>query len=298
MKTKEIWRKVIDCENKSLTDSMGQQRFVELIYLSGSFARGFDTDNSDLDLIMVIHETPYDLLTDIKIVEQHVIDDPDIIGGLAKELKLKHTPKKIDIKIVDLRHFYKELTKGNPNILDAINRGAVCVPVKFKPIKSTLTSEELDQLTSNIQTELNHFQYMWINQIGYVGACFGMALNSKKRINNDDSSMKMVDTIYYFIKIMLPWMPEDMLLKFDLQHNYHQELHAPQFDDLIMREKRHKELVHDAKEDLDNEIETLKKMRAITLAGRNDEFHLAKIDDVRYLAADLFRNELEKNKLF
>lgn len=216
----QIYHQLITELAPHLQDGMQHQRRVLAVYLSGSASRNMQNANSDLDLVILIKESKYDLLTNTKLIKQIKFTDQTILQAICKQAGLKLSPKSADLKIIDLRYFYREISKMNPNIIDMINHGPLYVRKTTKPdwIKQNKPN--------NLITNLKQIDYFNLNQLAYLGAVLGMANNMLKHLDNDHM-IKEVDLINYFIKLIKPHLlgkAGEIPYKAIISHNYHQEL--------------------------------------------------------------------------
>ena len=216
----QIYHQLITELTPHLQDGMQHQRRVLAVYLSGSASRNMQNANSDLDLVILVKESKYDLLTNTKLVKQIKFTDQTILQAICKQAELKLSPESADLKIIDLRYFYREISKMNPNIIDMVNRGPLYARKTTKPdwIKQNKPS--------NLITDLKQIDYFSLNQLAYLGAILGMANNMLKHLDNGHM-IKEVDLINYFINLIKPHLLEktsEISYKVVISHNYHQEL--------------------------------------------------------------------------
>ena len=301
MKFNTFYKDIIKYEDKHLHDGLGQTRKVVAVYMSGSFARGFANSNSDLDLIMLVHETPHDLLTDVKINCHDMTDDLTMRQDAKERLDLKYVPREIDVKVVGIKFFYKELTKMNPTIIGAVKRGYVYAPMRGGTAHDDVSTYMYVAPKSEIPHMLDtkFINYFMLKQLGYISALLGMANNAQKKISTSSAkadSYKMVDNINYFIKLIVPHISNNFAPDFDLRHNYHKEMSNVTFDALGMQVERSKRLREDAVIDLDNEIKLLNKIKKYLLKENNDMSYKTEVNKVRWQVEELFAKELMKNR--
>ena len=214
----QIYHQLITELAPHLQDGMQHQRRVLAVYLSGSASRNMQNANSDLDLVILVKESKYDLLTNTKLIKQIKFTNQTILQAICKQTGLKLSPKSADLKIIDLRYFYREISKMNPNIIDMVNHGPLYVRKTTKPdwIKQNKPS--------NLITDLKQIDYFSLNQLAYLGAILGMANNMLKHLDNDHM-VKEVDLINYFIKLIKPHLlgkTSEISYKVVISHNYHQ----------------------------------------------------------------------------
>ena len=240
-----------------LQDGMQHQRRVLAIYLSGSTSRNMQNANSDLDLIILVKESKYDLLTNAKLVKQIKFNNQTILQAICKRSGLKLSPESADLKIIDLRYFYREISKMNPNIIDMVNRGPLYV-------RKTTKSDWIKP--NNLIANLKQIDYFSLNQLAYLGAVLGMANNMLKHLDNDHM-IKEVDLINYFINLIKPHLlgeASEISYKVVISHNYHQEL--VDIDANVLR--------LDAGRDLTAMIHYLEQVRNATLIDlKNPKLH-------------------------
>ena len=259
-KTMQIYHQLITELIPHLQDGMQHQRRVLAVYLSGSASRNMQNANSDLDLVILVKESKYDLLTNTKLVKQIKFTDQTILQAICKQAELKLSPESADLKIIDLRYFYREISKMNPNIIDMINHGPLYVRKTTKPdwIKQNKPS--------NLITDLKQIDYFSLNQLAYLGAILGMANNILKHLDNDHM-IKEVDLINYFIKLIKPHLlgkAGEIPYKVVISHNYHQELVDTSIS--VLRP--------DAKRDLTAMIHYLEQARNVALIDlKNHKLH-------------------------
>ena len=230
----QIYHQLITELTPHLRDDMQHQRRVLAVYLSGSASRNMQNANSDLDLIVLVKESKYDLLTNAKLIKQIKFNNQTILQAICKQAELKLSPKSADLKIIDLRYFYREISKMNPNIIDMISHGPLYVRKTTKPdlIKQNKPN--------NLITDLKQINYFSLNQLAYLGAVLGMANNMLKHLDNDHM-VKEVDLINYFIKLIKPHLlgkTSEIPYKAIISHNYHQELVDTDADILRLDAKR------------------------------------------------------------
>lgn len=247
----QIYHQLINELTPHLQDGMQHQRRVLAVYLSGSASRNMQNANSDLDLVVLVKESKYDLLTNAKLVKQIKFTNQTILQAICKQVGLKLSPKSADLKIIDLRYFYREISKMNPNIIDMVNRGPLYVRKTTKPdwIKQNKPS--------NLIANLKQIDYFSLNQLAYLGALLGMANNMLKHLDNNHM-IKEVDLINYFIKLIKPHLlgkTSEIPYTVAISHNYHQEL--VNTDANVLRP--------DAKSDLTAMIHYLKQARNTAL---------------------------------
>ena len=216
----QIYHQLITELMPHLQDGMQHQRRVLAVYLSGSASRNMQNANSDLDLVILVKESRYDLLTNAKLVKQIKFNNQTILQAICKQARLKLSPESADLKIINLRYFYREISKMNPNIIDMINHGPLYVRKITKPdlIKQNKPN--------NLIADLKQIDYFNLNQLAYLGAVLGMANNMLKHLNNDHM-IKEVDLINYFIKLIKPHLlgkTSEIPYTVTVSHNYHQEL--------------------------------------------------------------------------
>lgn len=216
----QIYHQLITELAPHLQDGMQHQRRVLAIYLSGSASRNMQNANSDLDLVILVKESKYDLLTNAKLVKQIKFTNQTILQAICKQAGLKLSPESADLKIIDLRYFYREISKMNPNIIDMINHGPLYVRKTTKP--DWIKQNKPNSLIVN----LKQIDYFSLNQLAYLGAVLGMANNMLKHLDNDHM-VKEVDLIDYFIKLIKPHLlgeASEIPYTVVISHNYHQEL--------------------------------------------------------------------------
>lgn len=230
----QIYHQLINELTPHLQDGMQHQRRVLAIYLSGSASRNMQNANSDLDLVVLVKESKYDLLTNAKLVKQIKFTDQTILQAICKQAGIKLSPESADLKIINLRYFYREISKMNPNIIDMVNRGPLYVRKTTKPdwIKQNKPS--------NLIADSKQIDYFSLNQLAYLGAVLGMANNMLKHLDNDHM-IKEVDLINYFIKLIKPHLlgkTSEIPYTVAISHNYHQELVDTDADILRLDAKR------------------------------------------------------------
>lgn len=216
----QIYHQLITELAPHLQDGLQHQRRILAIYLTGSASRNMQSTNSDLDLVILVKESKYDLLTNAKLVKQIKFNNQTILQAICKQAGLKLSPKSADLKIIDLRYFYHEISKMNPNIIDMINRGPLYARKITKPdwIKQSKPN--------NLIVNLKRIDYFNLNQLAYLSAVLGMANNVLKHLDNDHM-IKEVDLINYFIKLIKPHLlgkTSEIPYTVAISHNYHQEL--------------------------------------------------------------------------
>lgn len=216
----QIYHQLIIELTPYLQDDLQHQRRVLAIYSTGSASRNMQNANSDLDLVILVKESKYDLLTNAKLVKQIKFNNQAILQAICKQAGLKLSPKSADLKIIDLRYFYREISKMNPNIIDMINHGPLYVRKITKPdwIKQNKSN--------NLIAGLKQIDCFSLNQLAYLSAVLGMANKMLERLNNDHM-VKEVDLINYFIKLIKPHLlgkASEIPYIVAISHNYHQEL--------------------------------------------------------------------------
>lgn len=216
----QIYHQLIIELTPYLQDDLQHQRRVLAIYSTGSASRNMQNANSDLDLVILVKESKYDLLTNAKLVKQIKFNNQAILQAICKQAGLKLSPKSADLKIIDLRYFYREISKMNPNIIDMINHGPLYVRKITKPdwIKQNKPN--------NLIAGLKQIDCFSLNQLAYLSAVLGMANKMLERLNNDHM-VKEVDLINYFIKLIKPHLlgkASEIPYIVAISHNYHQEL--------------------------------------------------------------------------
>lgn len=216
----QIYHQLITELMPYLQDGMQHQRRVLAVYLSGSASRNMQNANSDLDLVILVKESKYDLLTNAKLIKQIKFTNQTILQAICKQSGLKLSPKSADLKIIDLRYFYREISKMNPNIIDMVNHGPLY-------IRKITKSDRIEQnKPNNLIANLKQIDYFNLNQLAYLGAILGMANNMVKHLDNDHM-IKEVDLINYFIKLIKPHLlgkTSEIPYTVTISHNYHQEL--------------------------------------------------------------------------
>lgn len=256
----QIYHQLITELMPYLQDGMQHQRRVLAIYLSGSASRNMQNANSDLDLIILVKESKYDLLTNAKLVKQIKFTNQTLLQAICKQAGLKLSPESADLKIIDLRYFYREISKMNPNIIDMVNHGPLYVRKITKP--DWIKQNKPNNLIANLK-QINYFN---LNQLAYLGAVLGMANNMLKHMDNDHM-IKEVDLINYFIKLIKPHLlceAGEIPYKVVISHNYHQEL--VDIDANVLRP--------DARRDLTAMIHYLEQARNATLIDlKNPKVH-------------------------
>lgn len=287
-KKRELWNRFLDTQKDYLTAKNGHTRRVLGIYLSGSFGRKMARSESDLDLLVLLKEDKYDWLTGANLQGHVKLRDQDLLADIAQELHLPYTPLVCDVKFTGLAHFYKELMKMNPNVIDAISRGPVYVSYKRIPsFVDSMAYAANGGEKQKLPYSLKQSDYMHVNQLGYISATLGMANGIYKGIDKLQN-MKEIDLIDYFIRLILPYLPEEIPYTVKLHRNYHQELSKVTLDDLMMQEKYHNELRRDALSDIKAEIEYLKKLHDKALFMRQDAAYLKQESKAYHQITDLF----------
>lgn len=277
-KTMQIYHQLITELMPHLQDGMQHQRRVLAVYLSGSASRNMQNANSDLDLVILVKESKYDLLTNAKLVKQIKFNNQTILQAICKRSGLKLSPESSDLKIIDLKYFYREISRMNPNIIDMVSRGPLYVRKTTKPdwIKQNKPN--------NLITNLKQIDYFNLNQLAYLGAVLGMANNMLKHLDNDHM-IKEVDLINYFINLIKPHLlgkTSEISYKVVISHNYHQELVDTDAD--ILRSA--------AKRDLTAMIHYLEQARnAVLIDLKNPKLHDLQQKNQNKLA-DLFIREI------
>ena len=278
IKTMQIYHQLITELTPHLQDSMPHQRRVLAMYLSGSASRNMQNANSDLDLVILVKESKYDLLTNTKLIKQIKFTNQTILQAICKQVGLKLSPKSADLKIIDLRYFYREISKMNPNIIDMINHGPLYVRKTTKP--DWIKQNKPNNLIAN----LKQIDYFSLNQLAYLGAVLGMANNMLKHLDNDHM-IKEVDLINYFIKLIKPHLlgkAGEIPYTVAISHNYHQELVDTDANALRL----------DAKRDLTAMIHYLEQARnAVLIDLKNPKLHDLQQKNQNKLA-DLFIREI------
>lgn len=256
----QIYHQLITELTPHLQDGVQHQRRVLAVYLSGSTSRNMQNANSDLDLVVLIKENRYDLLTNAKLVKQIKFTDQTILQAICKQVGIKLSPKSADLKIINLRYFYREISKMNPNVIDMVNHGPLYVRKTTKPDRIKQNKP------SNLIANLKQIDYFSLNQLAYLGAVLGMANNMLKHLDNDHM-IKEVNLINYFIKLIKPHLlgkAGEIPYKVVISHNYHQEL--VDTDANILRP--------DAKRDLTAMIHYLEQARNAALIDlKNPKLH-------------------------
>ena len=216
----QIYHQLITELKPHLQDGMQHQRRVLAVYLSGSASRNMQNANSDLDLVILVKESKYDLLTNTKLIKQIKFTNQTILQAICKQAGLNLLPESADLKIIDLRYFYREISKMNPNIIDMVNHGPLYVR------KITKLDWIKQNKPNNLIADLKQIDYFSLNQLAYLGAVLGMANNMLKHLDNDHM-IKEVDLINYFIKLIKPHLlgkTSEIPYTVTIGHNYHQEL--------------------------------------------------------------------------
>lgn len=216
----QIYHQLITELTPYLQDGLQHQRRVLAIYLTGSASRNMQSANSDLDLVILVKESQYDLLINAKLVKQIKFNNQAILQAICKQSGLKLSPKSADLKIIDLRYFYREISKMNPNTIDMINHGPLYVR------KITKLDWIKQNKPNNLIANLKQIDYFDLNQSTYLSAVLGMANNMLKHLDNDHM-IKEVDLINYFIKLIKPHLlgeAGEIPYTVVISHNYHQEL--------------------------------------------------------------------------
>ena len=277
-KTMQIYHQLITELTPYLQDGMQHQRRVLAVYLSGSASRNMQNANSDLDLVILVKESRYDLLTNAKLVKQIKFTNQTILQAICKQTGLKLSPKSADLKIINLRYFYREISKMNPNIIDMVNHGPLYIRKITKP--DWIKQNKPNNLIAN----LKQIDYFSLNQLAYLGAVLGMANNMLKHLDNDHM-VKEVDLINYFIKLIKPHLlgkTGEIPYQVVISHNYHQEL--VDTDANVLRP--------DAKRDLTAMIHYLEQTRNAALIDlKNPKLHDLQQKNQNKLA-DLFIREI------
>lgn len=216
----QIYHQLITELMPHLQDGLQHQRRVLAIYLTGSASRNMQNANSDLDLVILVKESKYDLLTNAKLVKQIKFNNQAILQAICKQSGLKLSPKSADLKIIDLKYFYREISKMNLNIIDMVNHGPLYVRKITKP--DWIKQNKPNNLIANLK-QIDCFS---LNQLAYLNAVLGMANNMLKHLDNNHI-IKEVDLINYFIKLIKPHLlgkTSEIPYKVVIRHNYHQEL--------------------------------------------------------------------------
>lgn len=277
---KTVIQKMIEKLTSQLAADNGNLRQVIAVFLTGSAGRKMATEQSDLDLLFLIKETKYDLLTDVRLEKQYRFGDQNIINDLVKALNLNLKASTCDIKFMGLRHFYKELCKMNPNIIDAVNRDPIYLRNKLLP--NWLKNKQNQNVSENLVVKLRQLDYWHLNQLGYVSAVLGMSngiLNSLLK----GKDLKQVDLPNYFIKELLPHLTDDCKqINYNVvsKYNYH-----------LVREKQNLDpdaLRQDAINDVKSEINYLRQLHDALLSRRQDVTFRSQEEKIHHKVTDLF----------
>lgn len=178
-----------------LTDNINESRDIIALYLTGSYARHMTHNTSDLDLALIVKPTKYDLLTNNRFDKQVIFDQTKQIAQLLTDLNLVNTKhlSKIDIRIISVQSFYKQLLQMSPDIFDMVYQKSIWLnqDLDYNVVK------ELEQVPDNIKSK--------INLSHYLDALLGIFNNISHHL---DKNTKMLDTIKYFTvqasKLILP----------------------------------------------------------------------------------------------
>lgn len=205
----KIVQKLRKLLNVQLTDSNGGKRKIIALYLGGSFGRHLSTESSDLDLILVVKPTNYDYLTEAKINCQKIYsrghtvvksldmlpnDNTELfdmlpdLSDLVKQQLNGQTLTHIDIKLVSMPNFYKQLLRMTPDFYDLYQRGAIWTNNK-------LSQNESENLVAKLEAIPNEYKSV-LNLNTYTRSLLGI---SNSVLHHMDTQLKMVDTIKYFV---------------------------------------------------------------------------------------------------
>lgn len=209
-KNNEIYRMLIDSLSDCLIDKKGIKRKVLAVFLTGSFARNSATPASDLDLALIVRPSKYDYLTSTKISHQEVIHYKDgsnnelfealpqaldlaatkiklIRSGLFVPIQMNHISlRQLDIRIISVPDYYKQLRNMNPNIFDMYHRGPVWINFKNNP--NWFDRDQSINLIAKLQSMPTKYKNV-LNLPHLLAAILGISSHLKPQ------SLKMVDTV-------------------------------------------------------------------------------------------------------
>lgn len=124
-------------------------------WLSGSKLNGLATDESDTDLIIVVEDTPQEIMTG---------------QPLSKQVMVKDQDTHFDIKVYGVMQTWRMIRKGNPNFIEAFMVQPLA-KLESDPFMMSLTTDEM--ITNILRYNLPQF----------FKSCLGMANGVFKRKN-------------------------------------------------------------------------------------------------------------------
>lgn len=125
------------------------------VWLSGSKLNGLSTDESDTDLIIVVEDTPQEIMTG---------------QPLSKQIMVKDQNTHFDIKLYGVMQTWRMIRKGNPNFIETFMEQPLA-KLENDPFMMSLTTDEM--ITNILRYNLPQF----------FKSCLGMANGVFKRKN-------------------------------------------------------------------------------------------------------------------
>lgn len=144
---------------KLVDDSIIGRRVLG-VYLSGSKLNGLATIQSDTDLIVLVEDTPQEIMTGNPFSKQRIIDfEPD-----------NHTTIHFDIKIYGIVQVWRMICKGNPNFIESF-------------MEKPLAINEADPFMLTLGESQTIAKILHYNLPKFFRSCLGMAKGVFKRKN-------------------------------------------------------------------------------------------------------------------
>ena len=259
----EFLKQLLDTFDQRLIDSIGHFRNILATYVGGSFGRNMTTATSDLDIILIVAPTAYDLLTNTNCNKQvHLssptiddlkvlFDDETLALPIFKPLMEGYVvPKDCDIKFVDVRQFYKMIMNGVPNAIDYATN--TCINLQIAD--NMLLGIQLHSITDLQKINVPH----WIS--AELGQSNGI-------LTHIDKEMKTTDVIKYEIKNFCKCLN---LKEPNFKHSENNYYHLKAKEDLTPNEL--KVVQQDAIDELNTSIKFLKDIRTNQI-DNNDDLH-------------------------
>lgn len=197
---------------------------------AGSMLRKIAHANSDFDMVCLVRENRHELLTN-KLISKQVINT---VNGIN-----------IDVKVIDLRSFYKQIMNQSPEYYELLLADNIFINDYAK-------NNPYNMLNSETQ---NHFNF--VNLTKMISVVKGMSSNLLRQINKYETDskrlrklLKQIDTVEHYADMVgfLQWFEAVDLNSLSVRRKYHDFYHS---EDAIDNT-----LISDAKSELKKIIKT------------------------------------------
>ena len=151
---KQFAEKLIDKGTQLINKDMIPHKVLG-VWLSGSKPNGLSTDKSDTDLIVIVEDTPKEIMTGQPLSKQMVFEDGD---------------NHFDIKMYGVTQVWRMIRKGNPNFIETF-------------MEQPLAINEADPFMLTLGESRTVAKILHYNLPRFFKSCLGMANGALKRKN-------------------------------------------------------------------------------------------------------------------